>query len=71
MHILNICFYKTKRAFWQGDLDIRRERGFHFSGFWYNAAQLQKEGTPMTLAMYILIGVILVAFIYFIIKGKK
>jgi hypothetical protein len=64
--------YKSKRAFWQGDLGVRRDDGvsiFRVSGIM--RGNHKKEGTSMTLAMYILIGVILVAAIYFIIKGKK
>jgi hypothetical protein len=32
---------------------------------------LMKEGPTMTLLMYILIGVILVAALFFIVRGKK
>ena len=38
--------------------------------FFYKDETLE-GGHPMTLAMYIIIGVIIVAAIFFIIKGKK
>lgn len=44
---------------------------FHFTDFCYSKAKSRRRGTAMSFAMYILIGIIIVAAIYFVIKGKK
>lgn len=43
----------------------------YFAGFWYNDRKWERRGPAMSFAMYILIGIIIVAAIYFVIKGKK
>ena len=44
---------------------------FHFAVFCYSRSKSTGRGTAMSFAMYILVGIIGVAAIYFIIKGKK
>lgn len=43
----------------------------YFAAFWYNGRKWERRGLAMSFAMYILIGIIIVAAIYFVIKGKK
>jgi hypothetical protein len=50
---------------------LTRFMDFHFTVFCYSRVKSRRRGTAMSFAMYILIGIIIVAAIYFVIKGKK